>query len=84
MIAADCDAAASAVDHQIRAVVLRGIDRIDVDREQSRRGRHPPVLGHHPVEVAPDRDDKVGLVPERTGRREVGRKPDGAGMVPSE
>ena len=49
----------------VRRPVLAGVRRVDVDGDQRRRPRHAPVLGHHRVEVAADREHDVGRVPER-------------------
>ena len=48
----------------VGSVVLGRVGRVDVDADQPRRLGHQPVLGHHPVEVGPDPDHQVGLVPE--------------------
>jgi hypothetical protein len=65
----------------VRAVVLRGIGRIDVDSDQVRRLRLLPALGHHGVEIAADRDDQVGLVPESAGLGHMRRALDEAGVA---
>ena len=69
------------LDDDLRAVVLRGIEGVDVDRHQLRRVGLGPVLGHHPVEVAADREHHVGFVPQRAGLGHVGRQADQAWMV---
>ena len=60
------------LEQDVGQVVLRGVGRVDVDGDQVRRLRPLPGLGHHPVEVAADRDHDVGLVPQLSGLGHVG------------
>jgi hypothetical protein len=61
------------VDDGVDAVVLGGVGRIDVDGHDGRRLGLAPVLGVDAVEVAADRHDEVGLVPQRARLGEMRR-----------
>ena len=65
------------LDDVLGGVVLRRVGGVGVHRDEHRRAGHPPVLRVHAVEVAADRDDEVGLVPQRTHLRHVRRQADG-------
>ena len=70
--------------HHVGAVVLNRVAGVDVDREHARRLRLGPVLGARPVQVAADRDDQIGVVPQLPAFRHEGRQSDVAGVVRSE
>ncbi len=62
--------------HHVGAVVLRRVAGVDVDHEQPARLRLRPVLRARPVQIAADRDDEVGVVPQLAALGHERRQPD--------